>query len=105
MGDNLTYVIDKIGNRPSGELSPSLPLVQRAMAVTKHFGVTPRLTRGSTNSNIPISLGIPSVTIGRGGKGGNVHSLAEWWYNDRGYRSIQLSLLLVLMEAGFLETK
>ena len=105
MGDNLTYVIDKIGNRPSGELSPSLPLVQRAMEVTKHFGVTPRLTRGSTNSNIPISLGIPSVTIGRGGKGGNVHSLAEWWYNDRGYRSIQLSLLLVLMEAGFLETK
>ena len=105
MGDNLTYIIDKIGNRPSGELSPSLPLVQRAMAVTKHFGVTPRLTRGSTNSNIPISLGIPSVTIGRGGKGGNVHSLAEWWYNDRGYRSIQLSLLLVLMEAGFLETK
>tara|TARA_B100001029_G_scaffold28764_1_gene21062 strand:- start:3709 stop:4992 length:1284 start_codon:yes stop_codon:yes gene_type:complete len=105
MGDNLTYVIDQIGNRPSGELSPSLPLVQRAMAVTKHFGVTPRLTRGSTNSNIPISLGIPSVTIGRGGKGGNVHSLAEWWYNDRGYRSIQLSLLLVLMEAGFLETK
>ena len=105
MGDNLTYVIDKIGNRPSGKLSPSLPLVQRAMAVTKHFGVTPRLTRGSTNSNIPISLGIPSVTIGRGGKGGNVHSLAEWWYNDRGYRSIQLSLLLVLMEAGFLETK
>lgn len=105
MGDNLTYVINKIGNRPSGELSPSLPLVQRAMAVTKHFGVTPRLTRGSTNSNIPISLGIPSVTIGRGGKGGNVHSLAEWWYNDRGYRSIQLSLLLVLMEAGFLETK
>ena len=105
MGGNLTYVIDKIGNRPSGELSPSLPLVQRAMAVTKHFGVTPRLTRGSTNSNIPISLGIPSVTIGRGGKGGNVHSLAEWWYNDRGYRSIQLSLLLVLTEAGFLETK
>jgi tripeptide aminopeptidase len=105
MGADLTYVIDKIGNRPSGELSPSLPLVQRAMAVTKHFGVTPRLTRGSTNSNIPISLGIPSVTIGRGGKGGNVHSLAEWWYNDRGYRSIQLSLLLVLMEAGFLETK
>ena len=105
MGSNLTYVIDKIGNRPSGELSPSLPLVQRAMALTKHFGVTPRLTRGSTNSNIPISLGIPSVTIGRGGKGGNVHSLDEWWYNDRGYRSIQLSLLLVLMEAGFLETK
>ncbi len=105
IGANLSFTIDKIGNRPSGELSSSLPLVQRAMAATKYFGKTPRLTRGSTNSNIPISLGIPSVTIGRGGQGGNAHSLAEWWYNDNGHRSIQLSLLLVLMETGFLETK
>lgn len=105
IGTDLSFTIDKIGNRPSGELSSSLPLVQRAMAATEYFGVKPRLTRGSTNSNIPISLGIPSVTIGRGGQGGKAHSLGEWWYNDNGYKSIQLSLLLVLMETGFLETK
>ena len=100
-GESLTVVIDKIGNRPSGELEPSLPLIQRALATTEYFKETPRLTRGSTDSNIPISLGIPAVTIGRGGVGGNAHSLNEWWYNKEGYRSIQLALLLLLSEAGF----
>tara|TARA_B100000780_G_scaffold204933_1_gene145587 strand:- start:3444 stop:4727 length:1284 start_codon:yes stop_codon:yes gene_type:complete len=100
-GESLTVIIDKIGNRPSGELDPNLPLIQRALAATKYFKEIPRLTRGSTDSNIPISLGIPSVTIGRGGIGGNAHSLNEWWYNKEGYKSIQLALLLLLAEAGF----
>jgi acetylornithine deacetylase/succinyl-diaminopimelate desuccinylase-like protein len=100
-GQSLTVIIDKIGNRPSGELEPSLPLIQRALAATEYFQEIPKLTRGSTDSNIPISLGIPSVTIGRGGIGGNAHSLNEWWYNKEGYKSIQLALLLLLAEAGF----
>tara|TARA_B100000780_G_scaffold57161_1_gene36279 strand:+ start:3895 stop:5178 length:1284 start_codon:yes stop_codon:yes gene_type:complete len=100
-GESLTVVVDKIGNRPSGELDPNIPLIQRALASTEYFKKAPRLTRGSTDSNIPISLGIPAVTIGRGGVGGNVHSLNEWWYNKDGYRSIQLALLLLLSEAGF----
>tara|TARA_B110000444_G_C18851242_1_gene605788 strand:+ start:1683 stop:2966 length:1284 start_codon:yes stop_codon:yes gene_type:complete len=99
-GDALTVVIDKIGNRPSGELEPKIPLIQRALAATEYFNKTPRLTRGSTDSNIPISLGIPAVTIGKGGVGGNVHSLNEWWYNKEGHKSIQLALLLLLSEAG-----
>jgi len=100
-GKSLTVVIDKIGNRPSGELEPTLPLIQRALAATEYFQETPRLTRGSTDSNIPISLGIPAVTIGRGGIGGNAHSLNEWWYNKEGFKSIQLAFLLLLSEAGF----
>jgi hypothetical protein len=52
------------------------------------------------NSNIPISLGIPSVTLGRGGKGGNGHSLYEWWYDEDGYKAIQVALLTLVAEAG-----
>ena len=100
-GASLTVQIDKIGNRPSGSLEPNLPLIQRAMAATAYFNETPSLTIGSTDSNIPISLGIPSVTIGRGGIGGNAHALNEWWYNKEGHKSIQLALLLLLSEAGF----
>lgn len=100
MGAELDVVIDKIGKRPSGELSSSVPLVQRAMATTAYFGKRPELTRGSTNSNIPISLGIPAVTIGRGGVGANAHSLDEWWIDRDGYKSVQLALLLLLSEAG-----
>ena len=59
-----------------------------------------RLTIGSTDSNIPISLGLPAVTIGRGGVGGGAHSLDEWWLNKDGYKSIQLALLILLSESG-----
>jgi tripeptide aminopeptidase len=99
-GEALTVSVEKIGNRPSGELDPSLPLIQRAMAATEHFGAVPELTRGSTDSNIPISLGVPAITIGRGGRGGNAHSLDEWWVNDEGHKAIQLALLILLSEAG-----
>ena len=99
LGASMSADIEKIGDRPSGELSSELPIVQRAMAGTAYFGKRPRLTRGSTNSNIPISLGIPAVTIGRGGLGANGHSLDEWWYNKEGHKAIQLALLLVVAEA------
>ena len=99
-GPELKLIINKIGNRPSGKVDVSTPLIQRTIAATKYFGTEPRLTIGSTNSNIPISLGIPAVTIGKGGVGGNVHSLDEWWLNKQGYKAIQLSLLILLSEAG-----
>lgn len=99
--DEVTYELTKIGDRPSGELSPSLPLIQRSMAASQYFGATPSLGRGSTNINIPISKGIPSVCIGRGGKGGGAHSLHEWYLNDEpGDESIQLALLITLAQAG-----
>ncbi len=99
-GPDLTLEIKKIGNRPSGELPSSLPLVQRTLAAATYFGSSPELIRGSTNSNIPISKGIPSVTIGCGGKGGKVHSLDEWWINEEGHKAIQMALLLLLSETG-----
>lgn len=99
-GRELTASIEMIGNRPSGELSPELPLIQRAMAALGPFGKEPHIRRGSTNSNIPISLGIPAITIGRGGVGGRAHSLLEWWANKDGYEGVQYALLVLLAESG-----
>jgi len=99
-GPALELVLERIGNRPSGETDPNSTLVQRAMAVTRHFGEVPRLSRSSTNSNIPISLGIPAVTIGRGGEGSDNHSPTEWWMNVEGYKAIQGALLILVAEAG-----
>ncbi|WP_411273184.1 M20/M25/M40 family metallo-hydrolase [Daejeonella sp.] len=99
-GAKLTTDIEKIGERPSGELAETLPLIQRALAATEYFKVKPFLTRGSTNSNIPIAMGVPAITIGRGGKGGSAHSLDEWWMNDRGAEAIKLALLILVAEAG-----
>jgi tripeptide aminopeptidase len=99
--DKISLELIKIGDRPSGELSLNTPLVQRAISATTLFGYEPSLTRGSTNSNIPISLGIPAVTIGRGGVGGGAHSLHEWWVNENGAEAIKLALLLTVLEAGY----
>lgn len=99
-GPKLTLNLEKIGERPSGELPESLPLIQRAIAATSYFKAEPVLTHGSTNSNIPISLGVPSITIGRGGKSGGAHSLDEWWLNEKGADAIKLALLILVAEAG-----
>lgn len=99
-GPPLFVDVDLIGSRPSGETDPASPLVQRALAVTRYLGEEPYLSRSSTNANIPISLGIPAVTIGRGGRGGENHSPGEWWLNVEGYRAVQRALLILLAEGG-----
>jgi len=99
-GTPITVNKDRIGDRPSGEMDPEHPLVQRAMAATEFIGEEPSLSRSSTNSNTPISLGVPAVTIGRGGIGANGHALDEYWVNRNAPVAIQRALLLTLAEAG-----
>ncbi|MBT8219305.1 MAG: M20/M25/M40 family metallo-hydrolase [Bacteroidia bacterium] len=100
IGEPLTLDFQKIGNRPSGSVDEGATIIQRAIGATAFIGKYPELTIGSTNSNIPISQGIPAVTIGRGGKALNAHSLNEWWLNDEGHLAIQLALLLFVTECG-----
>jgi len=99
-GPELTLSVDRVGTRPAALGDPSSPLLQRAMAVTLEFGTEPELRISSTDANLPISLGIPAVTISRGGRGGNAHSPDEWWENEDGHIGIQIGLLTLLMEAG-----
>ena len=102
-GKALTVDIDKVGDRPSGIADPDSPLIQRTMAIAKLLsGNDPVLSSSSTNSNVAFSLGIPAVTIGRGGEGGGAHSLDEWWVNKDGHLAIQQALLLILMQGGWM---
>ena len=99
-GEPIALDLEKIGDRPSGEMDPSTPLVQRAMATTLLFDVEPSLGRSSTDSNVPIALGVPAVTIGRGGIGANGHAPDEYWINRDAYLAVQRALLLTVAEAG-----
>lgn len=99
-GPALGVDLDKVGDRPSGALDPSVPLVQRGLATSEVFGVEGSLARSSTDSNVPIALGVPAVTIGRGGIGGAGHAPGEWWINRDAHLAIQRALLLVVAEAG-----
>ncbi len=103
-GDQLTLSMELIGDRPSGQIPADAPLVQRAVAVTEALGAEPRLGVGSTDSNIPISLGIPAITIGGGGVAGGVHSPGEWFINHEGTVGIKRALLITLAQAGLAET-
>ncbi|MBM3401763.1 MAG: M20/M25/M40 family metallo-hydrolase [Bacteroidetes bacterium] len=102
-GTKLTVQFEKIGERPSGLQNEELPLIQKAIAAIEFFKASPSLGTGSTNSNIPISLGVPSITIGRGGNGGNTHSLDEWWINENGAEGIKFGLLMLIAEAGLIQ--
>ncbi|WP_109300827.1 M20/M25/M40 family metallo-hydrolase [Aquimarina sp. AU474] len=98
--NKVTLEIIPIGDRPSGTLDKNTPLVQRAISVTSFFNIQPKLSTGSTNSNIPIAKNIPAITISRGGKGKGAHSLHESWTNINGTESIKMALLITLAEAG-----
>ncbi len=99
-GPPLVVDIKLIGDRPSGETDSGEILVQRAIASTELLGLTAILGRSSTDSNIPISLGIPSVTIGGGGVGVASHSPDEYYINENGSRGIKRALLILLAQAG-----
>src|SRR5690606_12135944 len=103
-GEPLTLELDMIGNRPSGEIAVDDPFVQRAIAATRHVGAEPTLGRSSTDSNIPISMGIPSITIGGGGVGGEAHSPGEWFINREGHLGVQRALLILVAQAGLAGT-
>jgi tripeptide aminopeptidase len=75
----LRYSIEKIGDRPAAELPGDSPLLEAIKAVDRHLGLRTDLRLGSTDANIPLSLGIPAVSLGAGGEGGGAHTHAEWY--------------------------
>jgi len=90
-----------IGERPCGETALTDPIVEAAAAAVRAFDGTPVFTAGSTDANLPMSLGIPAITIGRGGPGGRQHSLDEWTDVDPklSAKNLQLALAILLAVA------
>jgi tripeptide aminopeptidase len=98
----LTVRIDTIGVRPAATQPDTALIVRVARAARQALNLPDRPTRaGSTDANIPLSLGVPSITIDGGGNGDGSHSLGEW-YDDGadGYRGAQWAMLVVLALAG-----
>jgi len=103
LGPELSVEIKPVGLRPAGKGDPNQPLVQHAMAAMDSFEITPRLSISSTDANIPISLGKPAITIGRGGISRGAHGLDESWEDRNSHVAIQIALLTLLAEAEFVE--
>ena len=77
--DSLKATLRSLGVRPSGKLPDNSPLLDTIRSVDTFLGSRSRLESSSTDANIPLSLGIPAVSIGGGGKGGGSHTPAEWY--------------------------
>ncbi len=92
----LTVDIQKVGERPAGNTPESSPIVQTAIAVTKALGFTPRLGDGSTDSNVPMNLHIPAITVGGGGGGTGAHSLGEYFDSANSWQGTQRAVLLAI---------
>ncbi|MEQ9398629.1 MAG: M20/M25/M40 family metallo-hydrolase [Longimicrobiales bacterium] len=81
--DPLELDVALLGDRPAGGTDPGQPLVRAAVAATWASGNAPVYSASSTDANVPMSLGIPAVTLGAGGTAEGIHTLEEW-YDDRG---------------------
>src|SRR5215213_6074149 len=92
--------LDLIGERPSGETASDSALVELAIETTRVMGFEPRVDQSSTDSNLPISLGIPAITLGAGGASGCSHTLNEWYDPRDRDKGLKRGLLVILGMTG-----
>jgi acetylornithine deacetylase/succinyl-diaminopimelate desuccinylase-like protein len=85
-----------VGNRPAGRVAESAPIVAAAIAATRSVGLPVSLDEGSTDSNYPISLGIPAVTLDGGGSGQGAHSLDESFDSTESWKGTARALLVAV---------
>jgi tripeptide aminopeptidase len=91
-----------IGDRPFGSVPIGAPIVQTAAAFIQAFGLNPTYGMSSTDSNIPLSMGIPALTLESGGTGGRNHTLDEWIDVEKtaSVRGIHIAMAILVSLAG-----
>lgn len=95
----LVLTSERIGQRPSGSISAGHPLVQAAREATAAIGRVPELATASTDANVPMSRGIPAIAIGAGGRGGDTHTLREWYDHSESSLGLARALTIVAVAA------
>jgi tripeptide aminopeptidase len=90
--------VDKalVGNRAAGRTAADAPIVIAAVSVNKALGLPVVLDEGSTDSNVPMSMGIPAITIDGGGRGTGAHALDETFDSTNSWQGTQRAFLLAL---------
>lgn len=95
--DALQLNFRSLGTRPAGKLPADSPLLATVRDVDRYLGNRSRLERSSTDANVPLSLGIPAIALGGGGKGGGAHTHEEWF--DPSGRELGLKRLFLTVVA------
>src|SRR5207248_5235462 len=92
----VTVSAELIGVRPAGQTPKDSAIVQTALAVSRALKARESLSEGSTDSNVPMNVGIPAITIGGGGVGAGAHSLNESFDITDSWKGTQRALLLAV---------
>ena len=92
----ITVVKELVGDRPAGSTPENSPIVRNGLAAATALGFNATLGEGSTDSNMPMSLKIPAITIGGGGRGRDAHALSESFDVTDAWMGTQHALLLVV---------
>jgi acetylornithine deacetylase/succinyl-diaminopimelate desuccinylase-like protein len=92
----LTVKKTRVGQRAAGSTPLDSPIVAAAVSVTEALGLPVSLDEGSTDSNVPMGLGVPAVTIDGGGIGRGAHSLAESFDSTNSWQGTARALLLAI---------
>ena len=99
--ERLTAKIKELGARPGGKLPDNAPLLLTLQAVDSYLNIRTRVDCASTDANVPLSMGLPAVSIGAGGQGGGAHTNQECYQpetRDLGLRRILLALAALVDE-------
>lgn len=93
--------VKKVGDRPAGRQPAGSLMPSVAAASCELLGIRQEISGpSSTNANIPISMGIPSLCMGAGGDGGGIHTEEEWFTPADGWKSVQQCALIIIACAG-----
>jgi acetylornithine deacetylase/succinyl-diaminopimelate desuccinylase-like protein len=94
-GRRLSAKIKELGSRPGGKLAEESALLRIIQSVDAYLDIRSRVDCSSTDANVPLSLGLPAISIGVGGQGGGAHTPDEW-YQPEG-RELGLRRILLLL--------
>lgn len=93
--EEVSFAVEKIGDRPAGSLPDSARLLDLLYAADRQLGLRTETRIASTDANIPLSRGVPALTLGAGGNGGGIHTRSEWY--DASGRELGLRRVLLLL--------
>ena len=94
-GERLVAKIKELGSRPGGKLPDQSPLLRIIQAVDGYLNIRARVDCASTDANVPLSMGLPAVSIGAGGQGGGAHTNQEWYQPDARELGLRRILLVI----------
>jgi acetylornithine deacetylase/succinyl-diaminopimelate desuccinylase-like protein len=93
---SVTATKSLVGSRPAGLTPAQSPIVQRAFAAARALRLDVPSAESSSDSNVPIGLGIPAITVGGGGRGERSHAPDEVFHTAQAWQGTQYAVLLAV---------